>query len=568
VAHSEEINLNSLALVRGELVAEVEDSASQLERFVADRDNAELLQGCIEGIEKISGTLNLIQLYGASLLASELLALAKDIAPGENDTVDHQLEILSSGFFILPRYLEYVQQTRRGTPVLLITYINELRQARNETPLPESYFFEVDLGAKYTSKASSSSMYGNEMPALIRRLRHMYQVGLLNLLQGKQAKSALGLMQRALERLEIICGDRPIGKLWWLAVGALESMSNDGVTLSKPRKQVLMVLDRQIKLLQAEGAAAFDREPPEVLVKSLIYWVALGGSTSERGQAVHGLYQYEPLTYSATELSREEEALKGPSANTVASVAAVLHDELRSTKEILENASQGGTEIISDYDELIDTLAKVSDILAVVGLTAAGNTLKQEISRIEGWRDSGESGDAKDLLEVADALLYVESTVSGLDQLHLSDDKLSRVNSITRSEVIASSQLAEAEMVVITEAEAGLALVKRALNSYAESNFDRGHIKNVAASLHGVRGGMIVLHLDRAARVVAACAAFIEDSLLQNDHPAALQQMLETFADAIIGLEYYLDAIKSDKDADDSVLEIAEESLQALGFRV
>ena len=167
MAHSEEINLNSLALVRGELVAEVEDSASQLERFVADRDNAELLQGCIEGIEKISGTLNLIQLYGANLLASELLALAKDIAPGENETVDNQLEILSSGFFILPRYLEYVQQTRRGTPVLLITYINELRQARNETPLPESYFFEVDLGAKYVSKASSSSLYGKEMPALM-----------------------------------------------------------------------------------------------------------------------------------------------------------------------------------------------------------------------------------------------------------------------------------------------------------------------------------------------------------------------------------------------------------------
>jgi hypothetical protein len=203
-----------------------------------------------------------------------------------------------------------------------------------------------------------------------------------------------------------------------------------------------------------------------------------------------------------------------------------------------------------------------------VGLTAAGSTLKQEITKIEGWRDSGETGDAKDLLEVADALLYVESTVSGLDQLHLSDDKLAQANSIARAEVIASSQLAEAEMVVIQEAESGLALVKRALNSFAESNYDRGHIKNVTATLHGVRGGMIVLHLDRAANVVAACTEFIDESLLQNDQPAALQQLLETFADAVIGLEYYLDAIKSDKNASDAVLEIAEESLQALGFRV
>lgn len=568
MAHSEEINLNSLALVRGELVAEVEDSASKLERFVADRDNAELLQGCIEGIEKISGTLSLIQLYGADLLAEELLALAKDITPGQNDKVDQQLDILSSGFFILPRYLEYVQQTRRGLPVLLISYINELRQARDETPLPESYFFEVDLSASYSPKRRTSATFDEDTPALVRRLRHMYQVGLLNVLQGKQAKSALGLMKRALERLEIISGDRPIAKLWWLGVGAIESLSQDGVNLNKTRKLALMVIDRQIKLLQAEGTKAFDRDAPDAMVKNLIYWVALGGGQTEHGKSVQETYQFEPLTYTAKELSREEEALKGPSVNTVASVAAVLKDELRSTKEILENASQGGTEIISDYEELIDTLVKVSDILGVVGLTAAGNTLKQEITKIEGWRDSGETGDAKDLLEVADALLYVESTVSGLDQLHLSDDKLAQANSIARAEVIASSQLAEAEMVVIQEAESGLALVKRALNSFAESNYDRGHIKNVAATLHGVRGGMIVLHLDRAANVVAACAAFIEESLLQNDQPAALQQLLETFADAVIGLEYYLDAIKSDKNASDAVLEIAEESLQALGFRV
>ena len=43
---------------------------------------------------------------------------------------------------------------------------------------------------------------------------------------------------------------------------------------------------------------------------------------------------------------------------------------------------------------------------------------------------------------------------------------------------------------------------------------------------------------------------------------------LETFADAVISLEYYLDAVKTDKKADDSVLEVAEESLEALGHAV
>ena len=79
---------------------------------------------------------------------------------------------------------------------------------------------------------------------------------------------------------------------------------------------------------------------------------------------------------------------------------------------------------------------------------------------------------------------------------------------------------------------------------------------------------MIMLKLTRAAAVVVACVEFIEETLRVNDQPVAIQQLLVTFAVAVIGLEYYLDAVKSDRNSDDSVLAIAEESLQALGHRV
>jgi hypothetical protein len=249
-------------------------------------------------------------------------------------------------------------------------------------------------------------------------------------------------------------------------------------------------------------------------------------------------------------------------------MAAVLKDELRSTKEILENASQMGEDGIADYDELIQTLNKVADILSVVGLVSASNTLKEELVKIESWKASNVPTDPKELIEVADALLYVESTISGLEKLNLSDEELNMANSLARREVIASTQLAEAELLVIQEAESGLALVKRALNSYSESNYDNAHIQNVASTLNTVRGGLIVLNLGRAAAVVAGCVQFVEQKLLEGNHAVAMQQLLETFADAIIGLEYYLDSLKTDIDSDDSVLTIAENSLEALGFQV
>lgn len=77
-----------------------------------------------------------------------------------------------------------------------------------------------------------------------------------------------------------------------------------------------------------------------------------------------------------------------------------------------------------------------------------------------------------------------------------------------------------------------------------------------------------MLGLPRAAKVLAGCMRFVEDDLLASDQHPAVQHLLETFADAVISLEYYLDAIKLDKAADTGVLQIAEESLQALGFNV
>jgi hypothetical protein len=86
--------------------------------------------------------------------------------------------------------------------------------------------------------------------------------------------------------------------------------------------------------------------------------------------------------------------------------------------------------------------------------------------------------------------------------------------------------------------------------------------------MNSVRGGMIVLELPRAAEIMASSIQFVEGCLLSNTPPAALEHMLETFADTIICLEYYLDCMKIDKYISADTLIIAEESLAALGYGV
>jgi hypothetical protein len=568
VSTTETLNLASLKMVQDELVATIEQSAVRLEQFAQDRNNGELLQNCIDGIKQIRGILSLIQLKGVDLLADELATHITDITLGEDEKTDAKLELLTSSFFILPRYLEYCTQTARSMAMLLIPHINELRLARRATPLPESYFYSANLIKPAPLTSPSRQELPEDLSVLVRRLRHMYQTALLNVLKGVQVRASLGMMTRSLQRLETASGGTALGNFWWLARATLAAIAEKNMQLTKNRKMLLSAIEREIKRFQFEGNAVLDRDVDVSVQKELLYLLALSNSETEQTKAVLAAYGVGKLPYTEAELAREMEFLNGPSANTISSMVAVLTDELHSTKNILERAAQGGAELLSESPELLDTLKKVADILSIVGLVAPSNSLKQEIAKISSWQLNKSPVSPDELLVVADTLLYVESTIAGLSNANLSDEKVAQINALSRDAAMANNQIAEAEKIVIDEAEAGLILVKRALSSFAESNYDKGHIRNIVGTLDSVRGGMFLLGLPRAAKVLAGCIHFVEDDLLANDQHPAVQHLLETFADAVISLEYYLDAIKLDKNADTSVLQIAEESLQALGYKV
>jgi len=515
VSTTDTLNLASLKMVHDELVATIEQSAVRLEQFAQDRNNGELLQSCIEGIKQIRGTLSLIEMRGIDLLADELVTHINDITLGDDQSTNQKLELLTASFFILPRYLEYCAQTSRSMAMLLIPHINELRRARGAPPLAESYYFSYQPTRPHRlGQAGASLVLPEDINNITRRLRHMYQTALLNVLKNVQIKASLQLMIRALERLETLTVGSNLSNLWWLGATTLAAIAEKNMVLNQGRKMLLSALDREIKRFQFEGGNVVERDIDPKLQKELLYLLALSHSGEERSRAVLIAFGVAPLSYSETELQRETELLKGPSANTIQSMAAVLRDELHTTKNILERAAQGGAELLNDAPELLETLKKVADILKIVGLIAPSNSLKAEIDKIAKWQATQAPISTEEMLQVADTLLYVESTIAGLGRANLSDEKVAQINALSRDAAMTSNQIAEAEKIVIDEAEAGLVLVKRGLSSFVESNYDKGHIHNIVSTLDSVRGGMFVLGLVRAANVLASCMNFVESELL------------------------------------------------------
>jgi len=561
------INLTSLNVVRDELVVTIEQAATHLEGFVIDRENDKLLHDCVESLQQIRGSLDLIELHGAIELAGELLHTANTIKEGKKSLEDERLSALTRGFFVLSCYFEYALNREKGMPVLLISYINDIRIANRLPILPESYFTDHFISYRKPATEASHTAADN-VQTEARRYRHMYQIGLVSTLRELNIAGSLQLMQRAVQKLYVFAQGHKNETFWWLAEHTLELFKTGKLNLNTERKRLFGQLDAEFKRVEKQGDAAFAHETDDTLLKELAYYTALSDVEDEPYQKIKAAFGFSQLDYNEYKYEQEKKNLTGPSASTVLSVAQTLREELLSAKEIIEIASENPGGTIDTYDELIGSVTKLKDILAVVGLHSASKTIDEQLKKFHVWSKTDEEIAANELFAVADSFLYVESVLLSIENRNFSDEKLSELNNESRESLMMTSQYQGAQLVVLEEAESGLSMIKRALTAFTDSGYDRAHIKNIPKTLNGVRGGLIVLELSRAVSVVESAIQFIENSLLSNNQPAAIEHMLETFADALICLEYYLDCMKIDKHISSDTLVIAEESLSALGYGV
>ncbi|MCQ4346519.1 ferrous iron transporter B [Pseudomonas stutzeri] len=555
----------SLGLVRNELFATIEQAEQSLEQFIADRLNVSLLQQAVEYLQQIRGILKLIELAGAELLAQEALLLATDIPVGAGQERDGQLAALGKALFVLRRYLEGIDNHRQEIPELLLPIINELRQSTGQPTLPESYFFSVRLDQPRPVRRNVEIQPGVANRDATR-LRQMYQLGLMNVLREQNLGAALKLMSRALARLDDLLGGRERSRLCWIGAAALESMSDGQLRPTRSRKQLLSRLDRDLR--QLIGNQQF--EAPRSLLKELLYMVALAGTQGERASEMRRVFGLASLPFTDHLLEEESRRLSGPGEEVMRSLSLAIREELVGVKDALDLIERGAAQLETKTG-LHAQVGKLAKTLGMIGLSSAASALQAQVATVGGWCERSDTPPPGELLRLADALLYVESMVATLEQSEQRKRQAGTVQivgAVKGDDSYAAHQLDEARIVVLDEAQAGLALAKRAITAYLESSGDKLNLANVPTSLQAVRGGLWFLGLERAAELVGACADYIQRHMIENAQIPS-EQMLETLADALTSLEFFLEGGANLRpEGQQDVLDLAADSVRALGMQV
>jgi len=263
------------------------------------------------------------------------------------------------------------------------------------------------------------------------------------------------------------------------------------------------------------------------------------------------------LAPSEAEIDHARGSLSGRNRDLLNTVGGVVKDELLRVKDALDLHLRTGGDAASLQPQA-DELVNVADTLGMLGLGVAREVVLQQREALDaiarGERPASESA----LLDVAGALLYVDASL---------DDQVSRLGGPgEEAGDDASSLEAHRTMEVLAhEAIANFATAREHFVAFIETNWDHQRLVEVPRLLSEVSGALRILDLAQPADYLEGVRLYVATELLQRRRVPSGRQ-LDTLADAMASLEYYLEALRDRRPNRDDILEITRTSLESLYY--
>ena len=373
----------ALEWVKGEIAETLKRARHALEAFMADPADGAAMDQCLDCVHQVHGSLQMIEFYGAALLAEEIEQLALALQQGHVDQRAEAEQLLIQALTQLPAYLDRIHSARRDLPLVVLPLLNDLRSARGESLLSETSLFAPQLlSVPALDQQTLERRDSPELPALLRKLRQTLQAALVGLLREQDVQAQLGLMGKVFARLEQLCDDAPLGPLWQIASALVETMVNGNFTNSPALRSLFKDADKELKRLLEQGIAGINQPAPDELLKSLLFYIAKSDSLAPRMVDIKDQYG---LDEALPELPRQERSsIEGPDRDAMRSVISALCEELVRVKERLDVFVRGDRKSVSELNGLLPPLRQIADTLAVLGF---GQPRKVIIDYIDGEWD-------------------------------------------------------------------------------------------------------------------------------------------------------------------------------------
>jgi chemosensory pili system protein ChpA (sensor histidine kinase/response regulator) len=554
----EHIDFSTLGWIKPQIDQLLSEARQALEAYAEDPEDARLMQSCVGLLHQVLGTLRMVELYGAAELDQEMEHLAQSVLDGKVADRDEAFGALMRGLVQLPDYLDLIESGHKDIPIVLLPLLNELRDARGAEAVDQRVLFHPDIDRPLPPEAAGARVAYPfaDLRARTTQVRARFQVQLLAWTQGKQPNFAE--MRDCVDELRAACHAEAARRLWWVAGGVLEALQQGRLDLHLASlRQQFGHLDRTIRHLQDQGEDVCGDEDARELVRGLLFSVAHATPGPGRTEAIAQCFALDRMVPSAEELERARAAMSGRNRALLDTVAKAVREDLLRVKEGLDIFLRREDRSPQQLAPQVETLHRVGDTLGMLGLESPARMIGDQRKVIADVIDGKCEAKPEIILDVASALLYVDAS---LDE-HI--EFLGATNS--SDDVLPSSEARKIMRTLMREAGANLGRVKEHITAFIESSWSHAQLADVPKLLAEVSGALRILNLERPAELVDGIDRYIGNELIADGKVPTVDDM-DTLADAMASVEYYLEIGRDSSASDNRILDAAQHSLEKLRY--
>jgi len=548
------VDRKTLSWIKDQVDATLKTVLEYLDEYIIDPKNPAPLKECIAPLHRVKGAVEMVGIEGATMLAAEMESLAIALAEKKVKNEKDALEVLATGICQLPGYLDSLYYGNPDLPLVLLPMLNDFRASQDRELFTEGDFFSPNLSVKVPVQPASKNKVSGDIATVAKKLRPGYLSGLLGVIKEDNVAVSLERLSIVLDNLLDASKTEKAEQLWWVALGVVDSLKNNGIKSSVAVKILLGRVDRMIKVAMDSGEDILTRESVNKIIKSLLYYIAQSNTFCDRVVEIKKTFELAQTDEHAIENARDN--LFGFNSNLIETITGQIQEELLVIKCELDTVLHGKGGSTEGMETILGKFTTVADALGMLGMMRQKNLIYEQKEFLAPKVKDGTSLSEDELMGVATALLYVETSLGDFSNLmgNTNDDS--------------DLPTAEYEKLLKLVAQEILDVINVAKQEVTEYSSDPSNIlliSKVPDLLRKIAGVMRTLDDQLQSDLSRAICHYIDQEIIINK-TMATETSLDLLADAITGLENYYQAVLEESVAPELGLEVAARSLTELGY--
>lgn len=511
-------------------------------------------------LNKLRGVCRLLEMEGGVVLMDEFKKTVNFIVDKGNSLSSFQPE-LSAILEVYPGLFKVFHQIDVSSPFLFMPELAVLRRLQG---LPPMYEFQLvknhqwPPGSKFQGKTELTA----ESQAALKKLKQLYQMGLLEVLRGRDQAKGTEILSKVTGKLKLIFVSEAEVKYWSLVECAVNAFRAGTLSFNPVRMRLLAAVERQLKTLLDGGADAAKAYP-------LGLWRAYGillSLTPEKSADEQALLEWvgaPEFNFTDALMSEARTVIFGEEDDGLDTLMADLSSRLGKLHNILELVDSQG-QLNSDESDDFEVLVKeVKELCEENGLSKASHRFNDHYSYIRAA--SGETWQPGSMLlrDMAHSILYLECLLLNLREQGVALKGLVSKLDLREVDDVVEEKLVDTSIhAVWAECLRKLAAVKEMIDEVANDLSGSEVGEALDGELLEIQGAANIVGEAHVVEIVSRFRRFIGEKLFLMEE-GSRNSAMTPFADAVVALEYYFQNT-SQGEKSDFVLDIADDYLTSL----